>query len=187
MLQHLLRTAVPKSDVSAAESAPRVALEEVSKKHEDGMLRQPVGDELPCQQVTACEGLLMAIDDPFEEADRGFKCVQFRTPSQVASGQTKTTTGMCLLCLRKQTMLAWYNAAASRRQQTSVCQPHRVRVGVVGEYAQSACIAANDGAFEGIVAPFVKHGRHHYEYCDGRIVQTGHVNFREATLLPDPG
>jgi len=184
MLQHLLRTTTQSAlSESARASGERVVLEEIPKAYEDSMMRPAMSDESSCSEKGSCECMMMGKEDPCEDESSGFVGVEFRTPEEQSKG-SKSTTGMCLLCLRKQTMLRYYTAVANQHDTLVVSQPHRNRVGV-GEYAPEMCIQTREGSFDGIVAPFVKHERHHYEYQDGEIKQTSHVNFREASHWQD--
>lgn len=187
MLQHLLRT-VSNGAMSKPTSlgVKRQDLEEVSKSYEESMLRPPMSTERACCEQSECEGVLMAREDPCEDTSKGFVCVEFRTPRCVERGE-RSTTGMCLLCLRKQTMLRYYNSVANQCDTVVVSQPHRNIVGKVGEYAKEVCIQSREGKFDGIVSPFVKHERHHYVYSEGIIRQTSHVNFRQASRMLDTG
>jgi len=189
MIHQLLRTAargVPAAPTTVV-ATPRVELELVSKAHESSYLRAPMTKERACSQGDTCEGVLMAKENPFERDEDGFVCVEFRTPRQEQRPHEPTETGMCLLCLRKQTALTYYNAVANNCHTNEVTQPHRVKVDTIGEYSSDVCIRTRPNEFNGVVSPFVKHERHHYTYRDGRIDQTGNVNFREAPPLIEPG
>jgi hypothetical protein len=71
---------------------------------------------------------------------------------------------LCVLCLRKQTSVAFYTLRACGETPERVVQPYRNVIGVPGEYALGACLAVSPRRFEGLSGPFVRHERHHYAY-----------------------
>ena len=169
-----------------AARSPLSVLECVPKAYEDGMLRKPAGgNERACVAGVECEGFAIAATLPHVPTEAGFCLVRFTSPHGVKHPH-------CLLCLRKETMIAYYNCVATHRRTPTLLQPHRVAVGRVGEYDVNACIdTRGPPGVHGITDPFVKHERHHYDYdttADGepRIKQRS-VNFRLLGLPPNPG
>ena len=157
----------------------RPVLEVVPRSYEESMMRPPRSNECACTEGVRCECRMMAIENPFESSD-GFVGVEFTTPSGVRAGK-------CVLCLRKATMLAFYENLSNPGSSTRVHQPYRVRC-MAGEYSPAVCIRPNAASFNGIVAPFVKHERHHYVYTpEGHIRHGSVVNFRQVKALDDPG
>ena len=154
-----------------------VHLECVSKKYEDSFLIED--PQNPCIQGDLCEGILMALDDIHTSSSQGFVCKKFICPNREEDGR-------CLLCIRKQVSLTYYQHKAIQQYSVDIIQPHRNIISVEGEYKPEACIYPSSRQFEGITDPFVRHERHHYQYYvldDGRkaIKQVG-VDFRQVSM-----
>jgi len=176
--EYVTQTAAPDDD---QQRVPRVALESVTKAYEDSMLRPPRDQtEQPCVAGALCEGVRMAAMLPNARAEDGFVVVRFTSPGGVRRDS-------CLLCMRKAVATAWYNCAATNHIMSEPSQPHRVLVGVPGEYDEDACFECEPRL--GVTDPFVKHERHRYEYVLGPTprIRQRLVNFRLAPDTRDVG
>jgi hypothetical protein len=159
----------------------RQDLPTVTRAREELFMRPARPGEAPCARGAQCEGRLVAhcvLGDP----DRGFVCPVFRAEDAAGGG---TAGDLCVLCLRKQTSVAYYTLRARGETPTRVIQPYRNLVGVAGEYALGACLAVSPRRFEGLSDPFVRHERHHYAYeaDPPRLRQLG-VDFRRPPSPP---
>ena len=180
IIGHLVRAlgfvTPPKDEVG-----PRVTMPTISRAYAESYMRTVQFDgETPCSQGEQCECMRMATEVPFFKAENGFVGVAFPLPDQ-----SEPVNGLCLLCNRKRTILLYYSSLMTRRRQT-VLQTHSVRC-EAGEYGTQACIMPIASSYNGIVAPFVKHERHHYVYInDHTLKHTPAVNFRYAPKSAEP-
>jgi hypothetical protein len=158
----------------------RQVLPVVTRAHEERFMRPVRPGETPCTRAAQCEGRLIAhclLGDP----DRGFVCPVFRAEEEEDEDAAAAAAAgdLCVLCLRKQTSVAFYTLRACGETPERVVQPYRNVIGVPGEYALGACLAVSPRRFEGLSGPFVRHERHHYAYevDPPRLRQLG-VDFR---------
>ena len=143
-------------------------------------MRPPQSAERRCSQGEQCECMLMAHEVPFFAESDGFVGVAFYGPNADSPSHDD-----CLLCLRKRVLLSHADVILKDQSNVGATQPHAVVCGP-GEYSEQACILISAAPLSNVVAPFVKHERHHYIYGDQRIKQTSAVNFRSAFCSEPP-
>lgn len=142
----------------------------VTKAYEDSYLRLPNGGEEECVCGSGCEALMVA---KLRGCD-GFTPVRFRIPNR------NTSERFCLLCLRKHVAYMYYDNADRDGCVGTVIQPYYNMTDVVGEYRKECVLfPTSPTKFQGLVHPFVRYERHHYDYVDGRLVQVN-VDFFQA-------
>lgn len=146
----------------------------VNKSYEDSYLRPPSGDEERCVCGESCEAWLVAK----LRGCAGFTPVRFRIPNRGSSEK------FCLLCLRKHVAYAYYDIADRDGYAGNVIQPYYNMIDVVGEYRKECVLfPTSPTKFQGIVQPFVRYERHHYDYVDGRLVQVNVDFFRAPRFI----
>jgi hypothetical protein len=150
-----------------------IKLDRVSKAYEDTFMAAPGSSERACLNGDDCEGLLMARADIHTPDHYGFIVKEFIRPEECADPHTPN---LCILCLRKQVSLRFYNICALDEPTSSIIQPHRNIVNEPGEYRGECCIYPSANRFQGITDPFVSHQRHRYSYTPAqKILQTNNV------------
>lgn len=139
------------------------------KAYEDEALLKPRSTDQLCRHGDQCEGFLMAVADDLVPDEMGFQCKALQYPNSPPQQDQA-----CLLCIRKEVSLAFYNA---RVATCAPCvQPHRNIIGCEGEYRADSVLYPT--YMDGITDPFVAHERHHYKYTEEGIVQIN-VSFFE--------
>jgi len=152
-------------------------LPEVTKAYEESFLREVGEDETPCSKKSECEGVVMAKHNPHTTHEG------FLLPAFIAPNETESSTALCVLCLRRQVSLWYFNHKARGITPTEIGQPYRVIVKQQGEYDPRAVIYPNHSSFSGITDPFVRHERHHYHYEDKIIRQSPNMSYLNEYAL----
>ena len=147
---------------------PVVGVPLYTRSQEEAMMRPHKSGERQCSKGDCCEGVLMR---RYTVGVDGFLL-----PAMPASD-------LCILCMRVQTSMHYYRALLTNNA-SGVRQTHRNIVGVVGEYAASACILPSQLS-TAVVDPVVMHQRNNYSYtAHDTITQSAIVFFRCAPAPP---
>ena len=168
----------------------RQTLPLVTRHEEETWLRLPTqDDDVPCCRGTACEGhAVAAVVTALGAYDEGTSppvaatLVAFRPRDDLQWHR-------CVMCLRKDTAVAFYTAQARHEPPLDVVQPYRNHVRVPGEYRLAACLwpnASGHGHWEGISDPFVRHQRHQYAWHEDHYVHRPSVLYRQDDDDPTP-
>ena len=134
------------------------------KADEDALLLRPTDTDPLCCRGDDCEGFQMALDDPHTPTERGFCCKQWTVPNP-------DNAGVCLLCLRKEVTIEYFQRRRQQRHSTNLLAPFRNIIGQEGEYRADASLFAIHNQMDGLTDAFISHERHHYLYDDDGIKQ----------------
>jgi hypothetical protein len=128
----------------------------ISRKYEEKFMRACVdAEEKPCSMHEKCECMFIDPEQPFV-------CVKFQIPN--VSGTDMHTNTLCILCLRKQTLLLFYRTMHAGYDPGVLIQKHGNICNEPGEYARSAMIFANpNGPVQCMPLPIVAHQRNRYQ------------------------
>lgn len=138
---------------------PNGLLEEVpiiSKQYEENFMRScSSSQEKPCISGSECECM-------FIDPNKPFVCIQFVLPQS-----TVTSSGLCIICLRKITQLLFHKTIFNGLDPKTCIQKHGNICGEVGEYHASAMLICNpNGPVHCMPLPIVAHQRNRYSVCE---------------------
>lgn len=127
----------------------------ISRKYEEKFMRACVNmQERPCSMNTKCECM-------FIDVENAFVGTRFLIPN-ICGEQVHLNT-MCILCLRKHTLLLFYKTMHAGYDPGVVIQRYGNICNEPGEYSQSAMIFANpNGPVQCMPLPIVAHQRNRY-------------------------
>ena len=127
----------------------------ISRKYEEKFMRACVNmQERPCSMNTKCECM-------FIDSENAFVGTRFLIPN-ICGEQVQQNT-MCILCLRKHTLLLFYKTMHAGYDPGVVIQRYGNICNEPGEYSQSAMIFANpNGPVQCMPLPIVAHQRNRY-------------------------
>ena len=127
----------------------------ISRKYEEKFMRACVNmQERPCSMNTKCECM-------FIDPENAFVGTRFLIPN-ICGEQVHPNT-MCILCLRKHTLLLFYKTMHAGYDPGVVIQRYGNICNEAGEYSQSAMIFANpNGPVQCMPLPIVAHQRNRY-------------------------
>lgn len=128
----------------------------ISKQYEENFMRScSSSQEKPCISGSACECMFIDHNTPFV-------CIQFVLPQSIA-----TSSGLCIICLRKITQLLFHKTIFNGLDPQTCIQKHGNICGEVGEYHTSAMLICNpNGPVHCMPLPIVAHQRNRYSVCE---------------------
>ena len=152
----------------------------ISRKYEEKFMRACVNmQERPCSMNTKCECM-------FIDVENAFVGTRFLIPN-ICGEQVHLNT-MCILCLRKHTLLLFYKTMHAGYDPGVVIQRYGNICNEPGEYAQSAMIFANpNGPVQCMPLPIVAHQRNRYTVV--RVGGVPHLRQHGVDVknYPEPG
>jgi len=128
----------------------------ISRKYEEKFMRACIDpQEKPCSMQQQCEAM-------FIDAEQAFVCMRFQIPN--VHGKKVDDNTLCILCLRKQTLLLFYRTMHAGYDPGVLIQRHGNICNESGEYSRSAMIFANpNGPVQCMPLPIVAHQRNRYK------------------------
>ena len=128
----------------------------ISRKYEEKFMRECIGlHEKQCSMQEKCECMFI---------DNEQKFIGIRFPIPNINNEDISSNTMCILCLRKYTLLLYYKTMHAGLDPQVVIQKHGNICNEPGEYAQSAMIFANpNGPVHCMPLPVVAHQRNKYK------------------------
>ena len=128
----------------------------ISRKYEEKFMRACIdAQEKPCSMQKQCEAM-------FINPEQAFVCMRFQIPN--VSGKEVENNTLCILCLRKQTLLLFYRTMHAGYDPGVLIQRHGNICNEPGEYSRSAMIFANpNGPIQCMPLPIVAHQRNRYQ------------------------
>lgn len=152
----------------------------ISRKYEEKFMRACVNmQERPCSMNTKCECM-------FIDPENAFVGTRFLIPN-ICGEQVHLNT-MCILCLRKHTLLLFYKTMHAGYDPGVVIQRYGNICNEPGEYSQSAMIFANpNGPVQCMPLPIVAHQRNRYTVV--RVGDVPHLRQHGVDVknYPEPG
>ena len=152
----------------------------ISRKYEEKFMRACVNmQERPCSMNTKCECM-------FIDPENAFVGTRFLIPN-ICGEQVHLNT-MCILCLRKHTLLLFYKTMHAGYDPGVVIQRYGNICNEPGEYSQSAMIFANpNGPVQCMPLPIVAHQRNRYTVV--RVGGVPHLRQHGVDVknYPEPG
>lgn len=128
----------------------------ISKQYEENFMRScSSNQEKPCISGRECECMFINPNKPFV-------CIQFVLPQS-----TITSSGLCIICLRKTTQLLFHKTIFNGLDPKTCIQKHGNICGEIGEYHASAMLICNpNGPVHCMPLPIVAHQRNRYSVCE---------------------
>lgn len=127
----------------------------ISCSHDTLFLKRPCDGEKLCMNGERCEGVAIGV---VNGKRNGFTLKPYRLPD------SDTSMLYCLLCIRRQVTLEYYELRCRDGRTNKINQPFANIIDCSGEYRKESVIYAEGcGDFHGIIQPIVKYQRYNYK------------------------
>ena len=142
----------------------RSTIEVVTRKYEQGYMREPIGEERKCIMGENCQCMHLP-----HIKDQKFICREFLLPSEEEeykrTRQWPKEGRLCILCKRAEIARAFINIRADGMgvKHNNILQNYRNLVNVPGEYRLEDCILSSAHIFQGLLDPVVLHVKSGYK------------------------